>query len=187
MHDTLTVDPGPIAINMDYGYMRAYDDLIGPAADQTASRASTDDIILTRLEAWTEQHFANGVRLGPRPADSPLVLRPSPTSLQTVRDLKMDVRTKTKARITRFGSDSVPKATAPWWQAFEPSVAAGDLGPLAGAQLAGRDAPRGADAAAMRTPMPATGDAVRRLADLLTYRLEEPAPRFDSLGSQTRH
>ena len=119
VHDTLTVDPGLIAINMDYGYMRAYDDLIGPAADQTASRASTDDIILTRLEAWTEEHFANGVRLGPRPPGSPLVLVPSPTSLQNVRDMKMDVRTKTKDRITRFGIDSVPKVTAPWWQAFE--------------------------------------------------------------------
>jgi NTE family protein len=119
VHDTLTVDPGLIAVNMDYGYMRAYDDLIGPVADRTASRASTDDIILTRLEAWTQEHYANGERLRPRPPGSPLVLVPDPTALQDVRDLKMDVRTKTKARIARFGSDSVPQATAPWWQAFE--------------------------------------------------------------------
>jgi predicted acylesterase/phospholipase RssA len=119
VHDTLTVDPGLISINLDYGYMRAYDDLIGPAADRAALRASTDDIILTRLDAWTEEHFANGERLGPRLPGSPLVLVPSPTSLQNVRDMKMDVRTKTEARITRFGSDSMPKATAPWWQAFE--------------------------------------------------------------------
>ena len=119
VHDTLTVDPGLIAINMDYGYMRAYDDLVGAAADQAVSRASSDDIILSRLEAWTQEHFANGERLHPRPAGSPLVLVPDPIALQDVRDLKMDVRTKTKARLAKFGNNSVPQVTAPWWQAFE--------------------------------------------------------------------
>jgi hypothetical protein len=104
---------------MDYGYMRAYDDLVGPVVDRGASRASSDEIILARLEAWTQEHFANGERLHPRPPGSPLVLVADPVALQTVRDLKMDIRTKTKNRISSFGADSVPLATAPWWQAFE--------------------------------------------------------------------
>lgn len=118
-YDTLTVDPGLISINMDYGYMRAYDDLVGPAADRTQSRLSTDDIILLRLEAWNEEYHANGERLGPRPKGSPLVPVPDPMALQNVRDLKLDIRTKTKDRVARFGPTSVPQKTAPWWQAFE--------------------------------------------------------------------
>jgi hypothetical protein len=119
VHDTLTVDPGLIAINMAYGYMRAYDELVAPAADRTAARASTDEIVLGRLEAWTQEHYANGERIGPRPAGSPLVLVPDPMALQDVRDFKLAVRTATKARVARWGPSSVPSGTITWWQQFE--------------------------------------------------------------------
>ena len=122
VHDTLTVDPGLISINMAYGYMRAYDDLVAPLAERTALRASTDDIVLNRLEAWTQEHYANGERIGPRPAGSPLVLVPDPTQLQAVRDLKLAVRTATRARVARWGPASVPAGTISWWQEFERHV-----------------------------------------------------------------
>jgi len=52
--------------------------------------------------AWTQEHYANGERLRPRPAGSPLVLVPDPTTLKTVRDLKMEILAFTLSSSGRY-------------------------------------------------------------------------------------
>jgi predicted acylesterase/phospholipase RssA len=124
VHNTLTIDPGLIAINMDYGYMRAFDEAVGPAAERVRLRQMTDEIILLRLDAWTTEHSANGEYLRPPEYDRSipggrLDLLPNLMSLQTVRDLKLEIRARTKDRVASFGPQSVPAQPERWWQGFE--------------------------------------------------------------------
>jgi NTE family protein len=69
VHDGLTVDPGLIAIAMDYGYMRAAD--VVRRADEAQCRL-TRDIVELRREIWATEN----ARSGPAdPADVATVVR----------------------------------------------------------------------------------------------------------------
>lgn len=118
VHDTLTIDPGLISINMDYGYMRAFDDAVAPASERARLRQMSDEITLLRLEAWAQEYYANGEWF-PVGKHSPLVAVPDPAALQFVRDHKLEIRTKTKDRVAAYGGSSVPAQPERWWQAFE--------------------------------------------------------------------
>ena len=118
VHDTLAVDPGLISINMDYGYMRAYDEVVVDAGDRIAMRKLSDEIIATRIEAWYEEHAANGELLTGEVVGQ-VGRPPDPLNLQLTRDLKTTIRTKTYQRITLSASDSVPWDRANWWQKWE--------------------------------------------------------------------
>ncbi|HXQ36693.1 MAG TPA: patatin-like phospholipase family protein, partial [Anaerolineales bacterium] len=57
--DPLLIDPGLISINMDYGYMRAYDDVVADRFIRPFMRQKSDEITALRLDIWTAEHGAN--------------------------------------------------------------------------------------------------------------------------------
>ena len=118
VHDTLFVDPGTISINMDYGYMRAYDEVVADPVDRMDMRQLSDEITATRLEIWAAEHWANGRLLAWLPRGQ-LVAAADPVALQNVRDLKRIVRTKVYQRIGASAPESVPANRAVWWQEWE--------------------------------------------------------------------
>jgi NTE family protein len=117
VHDTLTVDPGLISINMDYGYMCAYDDLVAPSLQRDALRRFSDDITRMRVDAWASEHYVNGEKL--QPLRSVLVSNPDPVEFEYLRTLKQSIRDLTKARVDLAGMSSVPATCYVWWQEFE--------------------------------------------------------------------
>jgi predicted acylesterase/phospholipase RssA len=119
VHDTLDVDPGLIAINMDYGYLRAYDEFVAASAERTRLYNNTDAIITARLEAWRLEHDVSGVRMTPPIPHTQTVKVPDPIALQMLRDVKVRVRDLTAWRVSRYGRSAVPAAVNPWWQEFE--------------------------------------------------------------------
>ncbi len=122
VHDTLTVDPGLIRINMAYGYLRAFDEL-GPTA---ASRAElwqlTRTITLLRLDAWATEFRVSG-----RYPDNALVkedLRvvPSAEALQHVRVVKREICQAVTRRRALTGDIGLPPQPDQWWLEFEEHV-----------------------------------------------------------------
>jgi predicted acylesterase/phospholipase RssA len=118
VHDTLMVDPGLISINMDYGYLRAYDEVVADPADRAAMRLLSDQITTLRLEVWNLEHWANGQRL-PDAVKSVLVPVPDPVALQQVRTAKKDVRAKVLQRVGMSDAASVPWNRSSWWRGWE--------------------------------------------------------------------
>lgn len=57
VHDAMTVDPGLIAINIDYGWLRAMEHLAG-ADDATVKRHR--DIVVARTRAWALENSLTG-------------------------------------------------------------------------------------------------------------------------------
>jgi NTE family protein len=120
VNDTLQVDPGLISINMDYGYMRAHDEVVADPADADPMRTLAHEITLTRLEIWSTEYSANGRSLTiTEPGLDKLVSHPVPESLLVVRTLKSALRTKVFDRINLGGPSSVPSGRARWWQQWE--------------------------------------------------------------------
>jgi NTE family protein len=119
VHDTLMVEPGLISINMDYGYMRAYDQVVVKPADRDALRNLSDEITVARIEAWVQEYWANGELLPGLVQPRPLVPVPDPFALQSARDFKKIIRTKTFERINLSSSNSVPSYRANWWLRWE--------------------------------------------------------------------
>jgi NTE family protein len=118
VHDTLMVDPGLISINMDYGYMRAFDEVVADPAQRSTLRRLTDEITALRIDIWTTEHFANAEYL-PGRIGGQLTLVADPINLQACRDNKKLLRTKTYQRITASAAASVPGYRANWWRQWE--------------------------------------------------------------------
>jgi NTE family protein len=59
LHNLLAVDPGLIKINMDYGYMCAYDEMQSDNSLRSQFRTSSDAITRIRWQIWWEEHFQN--------------------------------------------------------------------------------------------------------------------------------
>jgi NTE family protein len=117
-YDTLLVDPGLIRINLDYGYMRAYDEVVADPDRREAMRLLSDEITALRLEAWNAEHWANGERL-PGAVKGVLVPVPDPVALQNARTAKKTIRTKAYQRIGATDARCVPGYRARWWQEWE--------------------------------------------------------------------
>jgi NTE family protein len=117
VHDTLLVDPGLISINMDYGYMRAYDDVVADPTERGTMRQLSDQITTARVSAWSHEHWANGERL-PGMVRGQTVLVPDPVELQAARNVKKAIRALVYNRIVGHAK-SVPTNPARWWREWE--------------------------------------------------------------------
>jgi len=117
VHNTLTVDPGFISINMDYGWMRAYDDLVAPATQRTALRRLSDELTTARVDAWALEHQVNGERV--QRFTSGIVPIPDPLALVQLRTAKMQIRALAAQRRSLGGVNALPLSTERWWQQFE--------------------------------------------------------------------
>jgi NTE family protein len=124
VHDALLVDPGLIAINMAYGYMRAYDCVQPDEAKRAALMASSDQNTTLRTEIWRAEMEAAGERMPDARARSArgdrIQLSRSPEGLEAARAKKWELRAAVHSRIAEAGrSESVPPNPAAWWQGWE--------------------------------------------------------------------
>jgi NTE family protein len=123
VNDTLQVDPGLISINMAYGYMRAYDEVVVPSKDLRTDMTDFSNRITTaRIECWRAEHFACGARL-PGLAKGPqyLGLSPDAVSLQAVRDIKRQISQLVLDRVAKSDGarNCVPSDASDWWEGWE--------------------------------------------------------------------
>ncbi len=97
VHDLATIDPGLVAIAVDYGYLRARDVLHGASPQR---QALTDEIIHTRRLAWEteEAAFAQHTASEREVADVK----------QTLRDL-----------LAQVPVEELPPGADAWWQGWE--------------------------------------------------------------------
>lgn len=108
VHDTLTVDPGLIAIATDYGWMRAQDIMTG-ADDQT--QQLTHDIIDMRRHLWALED-----RLFAPVTEAPELLEENPAGdLEQLGELKLHLR----SLLERVPADYLPEGAEAWWQTWE--------------------------------------------------------------------
>jgi NTE family protein len=123
-HSMLKVDAGLVQIDMDYGYMRAYDEFQSNVAERAALRALSLQIATKRLEVWGDyEHRSEGVlqdeergRLG----SVGLTHAPSADSLADVRRLKLEVRAHCLERQTRVRDALAnPPGIEAAWQSWE--------------------------------------------------------------------
>jgi hypothetical protein len=120
----LKVDAGLVQIDMDYGYMRAYDEFQLNDAERAALRSLSLQIATKRLELWGGyEHRSEGVlqdeergTLG----SVGLTHAPSADSLADVRRLKLEVRAHCLERQTRAKDIRAnPPAIEAAWQTWE--------------------------------------------------------------------
>jgi predicted acylesterase/phospholipase RssA len=116
VHGTLDVDPGLIRINMDYGYLCAYDDAV--STNRAWSRSNSDEITRLRMDVWDLEHSAFGYRL-PHVMTQQTVPVSNIAALRTVREKKRRIFDLIAQRDQRFGPDASPRGRAAWWQGFE--------------------------------------------------------------------
>jgi predicted acylesterase/phospholipase RssA len=117
--DPLLIDPGLISINMDYGYMRAFDDVLADPAIRTTMRQSSDEITALRLDIWNSEHWANGEFLPWSLPGGGIRRVPDPFEMQFVRDMKRKLLPLVRSRIRVSSNQSVPKNCSTWWQQWE--------------------------------------------------------------------
>lgn len=97
VHDLVTIDPGLIAIAVDYGYLRAQDVLRGASPER---QALTDEIIRTRRQAWEAEEAAFGHQMA---AD---------TDVTALKD-------RLRELLAQVPVDELPDGSDAWWQAWE--------------------------------------------------------------------
>ncbi|HEU4945919.1 MAG TPA: patatin-like phospholipase family protein [Kribbella sp.] len=123
-HSLLKVDAGLVRIDMDYGYMRAYDEFQSNVGERAALRGLSLQIASKRLEVWAEyEHRSEGVlqdeergRLG----SVGLTHVPSADSLADVRRLKLEIRAHCLERQTRVkDARANPSGIEAAWQTWE--------------------------------------------------------------------
>jgi predicted acylesterase/phospholipase RssA len=122
LYNLLVVDPGLIRINMDYGYMRAYDEMQTDESLRPAYRASSEAITKSRLTVWYQEHWA----LGEYPKGFPRTGQIQPTGsadqVEWVRERKKEIRDLVVARVGLTGASvkaSVPTTIANAWREWE--------------------------------------------------------------------
>ena len=108
VHDTLTVDPGLIAIATDYGWMRAQDVMTG--ADEPTQQL-THDIIDMRRHLWALED-----RLFAPVTDAPELIEDNPPAdLEQLGELKLHLR----SLLERAPAGHLPEGAQAWWQTWE--------------------------------------------------------------------
>ncbi|MFH5821510.1 hypothetical protein [Georgenia sp. AZ-5] len=101
IHDALTVDPGLIAIAMDYGYLRAAE-ATQPATDE--QRLLARDLIELRRQIWALETEL----LAPGDDDAT-------PDLRELVALKRELR----ALVSQAPQDWLPPGAHGWWRTFE--------------------------------------------------------------------
>ena len=97
VHDLVTIDPGLIAIAVDYGYLRARDVVTGATPGR---QRLTDQIIRTRRRAWETEEAA---------------FAHSAASDADVAAVKADLR----ELLARVPQSELPAGAEAWWQSWE--------------------------------------------------------------------
>jgi predicted acylesterase/phospholipase RssA len=134
IHGELFIDPGLVAISIDYGYMRAYDDLDAtPTALQdnpsVALHQNSDAITDLRVSIWAREHFVNGYWL---PFEDevkqvvaivtnsapPLKRTPSYDLVPELRGMKWQLKALVDFRRVVLGG-RVPPGVDSWWLEWE--------------------------------------------------------------------
>ncbi|WP_448073904.1 patatin-like phospholipase family protein [Georgenia yuyongxinii] len=125
VHDALTIDPGLVAIAMDYGYLRAAE----ACADASAAEACADasaaerelvrDLVTLRREAWALE----AELLGPPEGDGVADLTAADPSDRTATapDLAELVALKHRLRalVDQAPQEWLPPGAHEWWRTFE--------------------------------------------------------------------
>lgn len=122
LYNLLVVDPGLIRINMDYGYMRAYDEMQSDESLRAAYRTSSDAIARLRLTVWYQEHFAH--KQYPRGMPRSAELQPSGSveEVEDIREMKKEIRNLVIARVGLTGAAvraSVPAMIDKAWREWE--------------------------------------------------------------------
>lgn len=132
LHGEIEIDPGLTTISMDYGFMRAYDQLDPrptPLFDhpQAALMANSDAILQLRQQIWRLEHEANGQALPLREFTDEIakllkVPPPSPqvdlSMLPEIRRLKWQLKGLVDYR-KQILWGRVPANVAAWWSGWE--------------------------------------------------------------------
>lgn len=132
LHGEIEIDPGLTTISMDYGFMRAYDQLDPrptPLFDhpQAALMANSDAILQLRQQIWRLEHEANGQALPLREFTDEIakllkVPPPSPhvdlSKLPDIRRLKWQLKGLVDYRKQILGG-RVPANVGEWWSGWE--------------------------------------------------------------------
>lgn len=114
IHEMLTIDPGLIRINMDYGYMRAADILDG-IDNRSATAQDADQIALLRAQQWRKECQLFGRPIPTAPDDDPGA--PQPARLGELRDLAASVKLIVNRR--RTSGRPLPARAVRWGQTWE--------------------------------------------------------------------
>jgi predicted acylesterase/phospholipase RssA len=115
VHDILTIEPGLIDIAAAYGYMRAWDVVVGQTREGTATLASlTDQIVEERREIWKLDFAVNGQRIAAFHArrGTTLVPTPDPSALAELRRRKRRLANLVQDRLARGGAVPIDRD---WW------------------------------------------------------------------------
>lgn len=114
VHDMLTIDPGLVRINIDYGYLRAADTLDGFDRASPQARA-VDELTLLRLRQWELECRLFGRPMPTRPDEDPQT--PQPAVLAELRTVAAQVAAATRAR--RQQGRSLPARSVAWGNTWE--------------------------------------------------------------------
>ncbi len=114
LHDMLTIDPGLIRINIDYGYMRAADTLDG-IERQSEVAHQIDRITLLRAQIWRKECELFGRPIPTAPSEDPQV--PHPEQYSQIRDLATTVVSLVEQR--RAAGRALPARSANWGKTWE--------------------------------------------------------------------
>lgn len=114
LHSMLTIDPGLIRINMDYGYMRAADTLDGFERQSEVAR-QVDQITLLRAQIWRKECELFGKPIPTAPGEDPQV--PHPEQYSQIRDLASTVVGLVEQR--RSAGRALPTRSASWGKTWE--------------------------------------------------------------------
>ena len=116
VHDFFEFDPGLIKINMDYGYMRAFDKIKGPLLPQTTCNRCnelTREIILLRCSIWKAEEelihdFVRAKYQRPWRYHSPYRILADTKKILIIRKLKRKLEPLVTERINLAKRDSIP-------------------------------------------------------------------------------
>jgi predicted acylesterase/phospholipase RssA len=122
LYNLLVVDPGLIRINMDYGYMRAYDEMQEDESLRAAYRNSSDAITRLRQTVWYQEHWVHGQYPKGFVRSGQLQPTGSAEQVEWIRDRKKEIRDLVLARVGLTGASvraSAPPAIDKSWREWE--------------------------------------------------------------------
>ena len=128
LHDPMVVEPGLIRIGMDYGWMRAADELDVPAERRAQAKSLSDEITRLRAQNWHLTHqaaavnfrdphrgFANFVFSGIAVTAGPEIRSlPSPEAVDAIRKNCRAIRKALEYRLL-IGAPTPPSAVRSTW------------------------------------------------------------------------
>ena len=131
VHDALTIDPGLIDISIQYGWMRAGDELDTPAPARKRARELSDEITRLRGENWEHAFRANGEHVRRRHGSFPILDGAFPSAPSQIRPVRLpEAVDEVRANCTKIrnlvverlalGAPTPPAATRlAWWTQWE--------------------------------------------------------------------